>query len=153
VLSTIWIFQPWTTNLFSGLFGALIGGLFTLLGAIHGAKKQPKTSFEIQRKDFDNRNEAAKLAEQNLIRAVVQSISDEVEALWRHYHQEIGPHLGDPTIEVARPFPVNQSYFVVFDANGALLGQIQSANLRTKILGFYIGAKGHDRRATILRSS
>jgi hypothetical protein len=30
VFSTIWIFQPWTTNLFSGLFGALVGGLFTL---------------------------------------------------------------------------------------------------------------------------
>jgi hypothetical protein len=54
---------------------------------------------------------------------------------------QIGQHLG-PTIEVACPFPSNQSYFIVFDANGALLGRIKSANLRSKILGFYVVAKG-----------
>jgi hypothetical protein len=31
---------------------------------------------------------------------------------------------------------------IIFDANGALLGRIPSTNLRSKILDFYIGAKG-----------
>jgi hypothetical protein len=63
--------------------------------------------------------------------------------LWKRYYVEIGPHLGDPTVEVARPFPINQSYFVIFDANGALLGRIPGdTSLRIKILDFYIGAKG-----------
>jgi len=143
VLSTISILQPWATNLASGLIGALIGGFISYRGALIGAQRATKTAFEVQEKEFANREEAAKLSEQNLIRGVVQSISDEIEALWRQYYREIGPHLGSVRqTEVARPFPVNQSYFVIFDASGALLGRIPDISLRSKILDFYIGAKG-----------
>jgi hypothetical protein len=142
VFNTIWIFQQWATNLLSGLIGAIVGGFISYRATLDGAKKATKTAFEVQQNEFVRREEAAKLAEQNLVRGAVQSISDEVEALWRLYHQEIGPHLGDPKTEVARSFPVNQSYFVIFDANGALLGRISSTSLRSKILDFYMGAKG-----------
>jgi precorrin-6x reductase len=43
---------------------------------------------------------------------------------------------------VVRSFPINQSCFVIFDANGALLGRISTTSLRSKILDFYIEAKG-----------
>ncbi len=49
--------------------------------------------FRVQRKDFESRSKAARLADESLIRSTVQSISDEVEALWEHYNWEIGPHL------------------------------------------------------------
>ena len=143
MLSTIWILQPWATNLLSGFLGAIVGGVFTLIGALIGAQKQASTSFQVQRNEFNSRSEAAKLADQAVIRGVVQSISDEIEALWRQYTKEIGPHLSSVSeSEVARPFPVNQSYFVIFDASGALVGRIPSTTLRSKILDFYIGAKG-----------
>jgi gas vesicle protein len=142
VFSTISILQPWATNLASGLIGALIGGVISFIGALIGAKMQASTSFEVQRKDFASRNESAKLSEQNLIRGAVQAISDEIESLWRQYYREIGPHLASVSqTEAARPFPVNQSYFVIFDASGALLGRIPDTSLRTKILDFYNGAK------------
>jgi hypothetical protein len=38
--------------------------------------------FRVQRKDFESRSKAARLADESLIRGTVQSISDEVEALW-----------------------------------------------------------------------
>jgi hypothetical protein len=143
VFSTISILQPWATNLASGLIGALIGGFISYRGALAGARRAAKTAFDVQEKEFAHRDEAAKLDEQNLIRGVVQAISEEIEALWRRYSAEIGPHLGDPTLLVARPFSINQSYFVIFDANGALVGRIPGdTSLRSKILDFYIGAKG-----------
>jgi len=89
---------------------------------------------------------AAKLSEQNLlIRGVVQSISDEIEALWRQYYREIGPHLGSVSQTESRTAPVpGQSiiFRLFFDANGALVGRIPDTSLRRKILDFYIGAKG-----------
>ncbi len=58
------------------------------------------------------------------------------------YNKEIGPHLSSiPEGEVARPFPVHQSYFVIFDASGGLLGRLPDGSLRSKILDFYFGAK------------
>jgi gamma-glutamyltranspeptidase len=149
VCATLWFFQHWASNLLAGLvgaigalIGALIGGILAYKGALAGAQKASSTAFEVQEKEFANRDKAAKLADQALIRGVVQSISDEIEALWRQYYKEIGPHLSSVIPpEVARPFPVNQSYFVIFDASGALVGRIPSTSLRSKILDFYFGAK------------
>jgi len=88
------------------------------------------------------RDQAAKLADQALIRGTVQAISDEIETLWQRYHKEIGPHLSSVgETEIARAFPVHQSYFVVFDASGAVVGRIPSSGLGSKILNFYVTAK------------
>jgi len=83
------------------LIGALIGGFISYRGALAGARRTAKTAFDVQEKEFAHRDETAKLDEQNLIRGVVQAISEEIEALWRRYSAEIGPHLGDPTLQVA----------------------------------------------------
>jgi len=47
----------------------------------------------VQKREFARQEEAKKLADQALIQGTVQSISDEVEALWERYNWEIGPHL------------------------------------------------------------
>jgi hypothetical protein len=93
VCATLWFFQHWASNLLAGFVGALVGGAISFIGALIGARMQARTSFELQRKDFESRSKAARLADEALIRDTVQSISDEVEALWEHYNWEIGPHL------------------------------------------------------------
>jgi hypothetical protein len=142
VLVTFSLLQPWATNLLSGLIGALVGGALSFFGGVRGARIAARTATDLQKKEFAARDQAAEVDEQRLIRGTVQSISDEIEALWRQYYKEIGPHLSSiPEKEAARPFPVHQSYFVIFDASGGLLGRLPVGGLRSKILDFYFGAK------------
>jgi hypothetical protein len=142
VFGTVWILQSWATNLLSGLAGALVGGILSYFGGVRGARIAAQTAIALQKEEFAKREEAAKLTDQALIRGTVQAISDEIEALWLLYYREIGPHLASVgETEAARAFPVHQSYFVVFDANGGLVGRIPSASLSRKILNFYVGAK------------
>ena len=78
---TLWIFQHWTLNLWSGLIGAIIGGTISGIGSWLAAKSQAKAAFEVQQREFSSREKQNKLAHQALIRGTVQSISDEVEAI------------------------------------------------------------------------
>jgi hypothetical protein len=142
VCAIFWFFQHWVSNLPVGLVGALVGGAISFFGALIDARMQARTSFEVQRKDFESRSKAARLADEALIRGTVQSISDEVEALWAHYNGEIGPHLD--SLEPEQPanvFNVTPSYFAIFDAAGSLVGRIPNPTLRSKIIDFYVGAK------------
>jgi hypothetical protein len=93
VFGTTWIFQAWASNLLSGLVGAVVGGAITCWGGWLATKSAAKTAFEVQQNEFKSRDKAEKLAELALIRGTVQSISDEVEAIWQHYNQEMGPIL------------------------------------------------------------
>jgi len=140
VIGTILLMQPWFTNLISGLLGAIVGGILSYFGAITGGKIASSTAVALQKADFAARERASRTEEKAVVRSAVPSLSDEIEALWRLYSKEIGPNLSSD-IEVARPFPVRQSYFVIFDASGALVGRIPNPGLRSKILDFYIGAK------------
>jgi len=140
VIGTIFVFQAWLSNLISGLLGAIVGGILSYFGAIKGGKIASNTAIALQKENFAARERASHAEEKAVVRSAVQSLSDEIEALWRLYSKEIGPNLGS-AIEVARPFPVRQSYFVIFDASGALVGRIPNPGLRSKILDFYIGAK------------
>ena len=146
MFGTIWILQhwvgSWATNLLSGLAGGLIGGACSYVGGVRGARIAAQTAVDLQEREFAKRDEANKLADRSLIRGTVQAISDEIEALWQQYYREIGPHLAslDET-KAARAFPVHQSYFVVFDASGALVGRLPVLSLSRKILNFYVGAK------------
>jgi hypothetical protein len=139
---TLWVFQPWASNLLSGFIGAVVGGAITCCGGWLATKSAAKTAFEVQQREFEAREKAGKDAALALIRGTVQSISDEVEALWKHYNREIGPHLAAlPTGSPANIFRATQSYFVIFDAAGALVGRIPNQILRSKIIDFYVGAK------------
>jgi hypothetical protein len=138
VCATLWFFQHWASNLLSGFFGAAVGGAITWFGAWQSTK----TAFEVQQKEFDAREKAGKLAEVALIQGTVQSISAEVGALWKHYNREIGPHFASlQTGRAANIFHASQSYFVIFDAAGSLVGRIANDELRSKIIDFYVGAK------------
>jgi hypothetical protein len=140
VIGTIFVFQAWLSNLISGLLGAIAGGILSYFGAIKGGKIASSTAIALQKEDSAARERASHIEEKAIVRTAVQSISDEIEALWKMYSKEIGPHLGSE-IDIARPFPVRQSYFVIFDASGALVGRIPNPGLRSKILDFYVGAK------------
>jgi hypothetical protein len=143
---TLWLFQHWTqlwvTNLLSGLIGAVLGSLISYRTTLVGAERATKTAFEVQQKEFLNRENATKAAYQALIRGTVQSISDEVEAICKHYNREIGPHLSalQPG-QAANVFRANQNYFVIFDTAGALVGRIPDEALRSKIIDFYVAGK------------
>jgi hypothetical protein len=114
-------------NLLSAVIGAVIGGGATVWAQI--------TSARIQRKREE-------IAEATLIRGFIQSIADEINSVWNRYNVEIGPHLkGLPDDQVARVFPLHQSYFVVFDSNASLVGRIPDKELRERIISTYVEAK------------
>lgn len=143
MIGTVWILQPWATNLPSGLFGAIAGGILSyFFGGVRSGQIAARTAADLQEREFMNRDRAVRLADQAVIRGAVQAISDEIESLWQLYNRDIGPHLSSVgEAEAARAFPVRQSYFVIFDASGALVGRIPSFSLSRKILNFYGGAK------------
>jgi hypothetical protein len=142
VCSTLWIFQHWTLPLWSGLFGAAVGGVISGFGSWLAAKSQAKAAFEVQQREFLDREKQNKRADDDFIRGTVQSISDEVEALWKHYNREIGPHFASLQADrAANVFHASQNYFVIFNAAGALVGRIPCETLRSRIIDFYVGAK------------
>ena len=116
------------SNLLSGLVGAAIGGVATLSAqiiSIGNQRKQQKQSEEV------------------MIRGFVQAIADEVTSVWDRYNVEIGPHLKTlPEGQAAIVFPLQQSYFVVFDSNASLIGRIPDRKLREQIIATYVEAKG-----------
>jgi hypothetical protein len=96
----------------------------------------------IQNREFRQRRADAQIAERALQVSLVQSISDEIEGIWKLYNVQIGPELESLNEgQAASVFPVGQSYFVIFDASAASIGRLPNADLRTKIIQFYIGAK------------
>ena len=77
-----------------------------------------------------------------MIHGFVQAIADEVTS-WEQYTGEIGPHLKDlPNGRAATVFPLQQSYFAVFDSSASMIGRIPDAKLREQIIATYIEAKG-----------
>jgi len=139
---TLWLFQPWASNLLSGFIGAVVGGAITCYGGWLATKSAAKTAFEVQQREFEAREKAEKNAALALIQGTVQSISDEVEALWKHYNREIGPHFASLQADrAANVFHASQNYFVIFNAAGALVGRIPCETLRSRIIDFYVGAK------------
>jgi hypothetical protein len=124
---TLLVNATWS-NLLSGLVGAAIGGVATLSAqiiSIGNQRKQQKQSEEV------------------MIRGFVQAIADEVTSVWDRYNVEIGPHLKTlPEGQAAIVFPLQQSYFVVFDSNASLIGRIPDRKLREQIIATYVEAKG-----------
>jgi hypothetical protein len=115
-------------NLLSAIIGAVIGGGVTVWAQIRSADNQRK---------LEERSEAV------MIHGFVQAIADEITSVWERYSEDIGPHLKDlPEGQAATVFPLQQSYFVVFDSSASLIGRIPDAKLRQQIIATYIEAKG-----------
>jgi hypothetical protein len=130
-----WYAQPWFTNLLSGLFGAVIGSVLSTLGVAWSA-------FKVQKREFAQRREESRNAERTNQLALVQAISDEIDGFWKFYSGKVGSEL-DALEEhkIASVFPIDQSYFVIFDASASSIGGLPDADLRTKIIQFYVSAK------------
>jgi hypothetical protein len=95
----------------------LLAGAITCLGGWLATKSAAKTAFEVQQREFANQEKAEKVADQALIRGIVQSISDEVGALWKQYNREIDPHFASLQADrAANVFHASQNYFVIFNA-------------------------------------
>jgi hypothetical protein len=130
-----WYAQPLFTNLVSGLLGAVIGSVLSTLGVAWSA-------FEVQKREFAKRRDEARNAEQANQRALVQAISDEIDGFWKFYSGKVGFELDAlEELKIASVFPIDQSYFVIFDASAASIGGLPDADLRTKIIQFYVSAK------------
>lgn len=113
----------------SATIGAVVGGAFTLGGVLWSARIE--------------QNKAKLLAKQQM-RSLLQSIHDEVEALWESYMSTIGAVVD--CLETGKPidsyWPVTQDYFVVFHENATRVAEIENANLRKLIISTYVSAKG-----------
>jgi hypothetical protein len=130
-----WYAQPWFTNLLSGLFGAVIGSVLSTLGVAWSA-------FKVQKREFAQRREESRNAERTNQLALVQAISDEIDGFWKFYSGKVGSELDAlEEHEIASVFPIDQSYFVIFDASASSIGGLPDADLRTKIIQFYVSAK------------
>jgi hypothetical protein len=143
MFSTFWLAQTWASNLLSGLIGAVVGGVISFFASWCATKNAAKTAFEVQQREFENRRRAERDAALEVIRGTVQSISDEAEGLWKHYGREIGLQFAAlPDGHAAPIVPISQNYFVIFDAAAAQVGRIPNQTLRSKIIEFYLSAKG-----------
>jgi len=110
-------------NIVSALIGAVIGGIFTSF----------TTWWSIRR------------SQKNQIEGVIQGIRAEVETLWDIYiikFKDAIPLIekGEPILK-QYPLYLYQGYFVVYDSNSSLIGQIPNNSLRKEIVTGYLKAK------------
>lgn len=116
-------------NFLSAIIGAVIGGSFTLLGSLFTSRLEK--SKERRQKEAD-------------LREFLSSIRTEAETLWNQYSWGMGSTL--EKLEEGKPllayYPVTQNYFIVFDNNTNLIGQIRNQELKKLIVTTYVQAKG-----------
>lgn len=125
----IGLFLDKNSDVLIGMGGALIGGLFALVGSYY-------TNLLSVRE--------AKRNEQYELVAFLQSINDEMSALWSQYMSTIGRHLIDTPNGNAFLYiwPITQNYFIVYDENSIMFGKVRNEILRKQIITTYIMAKG-----------
>jgi len=115
------------------LLGALMGGLFAFLATVYSLKKSQTNNLAIQ----EQSNRAT-------IRGVLLGIKTEIEANVKGYIEETKEFWA--TYSEGKPFlfiyDVTQNYFIVFDSNAYILGQIEDDDLRESIIVAYLNAKG-----------
>ncbi len=113
----------------NSLSSAVIGGLFTMFGAVISFKYQSKLNEQ---------------SEESLIKGVLKGIYDEIDVIWERYNDSIGRHV--ETLKDGTPFlfqfPCSQDYFNVYSSNTYMLGKIKDVDLRRQIILTYTLAKG-----------
>lgn len=111
-----------------GFLGALVGGACSIIGV---AWQQRRAASE--QRDREKRH----------LKAVVQSLHDELETVRELYMQTIGARIS--TLGDGQPFsvlwPVAHDYFTVFQANAALLGHLEDHGLRKGLIVAYNNAR------------
>ena len=94
-------------NLLSGLIGAIIGGLFTILGTL--------LSYHYQRKN-DAKNE------ENKAKIFLISIRAEITSVWNRYSESMGKVVESLPDEMGLDsyYPLSENYFSVYDCNSSM---------------------------------
>ena len=111
----------------STLFQVLLGAFLALAGSIFVLRMQ----FWKQEKE----------QHQQLL-AMLLSIRDEIDSIWKEYIAGIGQRLEQH--EEEKPFffyyPVTQDYFTNYQSSAQFLGQVEDSDLRQKIIRVYTKA-------------
>lgn len=113
----------------SAISGAFMGGLFVLIGSCMANR------LENNRRIKDHKEK---------IKSVLQAFSAELETLFVRYERTMGKVLDN--LRMNEPlnayYNVTEQYFVVFNANAHILGEIKDKAVRNLIISTYINMKG-----------
>lgn len=118
------------------VIGGWVGGKIATTGAVDAALRGAQKAHD----DNIRRDEGARLAE---VIAVGQAVRSELEVMWQLSEKQIAPAVrrissGKPLVT---RFVLNGAVFPVYDANAALLGRIDDANVRASIVRAYAFAR------------
>jgi len=117
------------TSFWAAIIGGLITGISSVIAVLIAHKKDLKK---------------LKIQEKRLTQSLLQSIHDEIEALWEAYQEGVGTHL--EALSEGKPFlyyyPISQDYFTVYTTNSIFIGKIEDNDLRKLIITTYTQARG-----------
>lgn len=117
----------------SSFIGAIIGGVFTLVGAVLGCWLTGKQARDKQTEE-----------DKKILKGLLQAIHDELESIFERYMETVGPEI--EKLAEGKPFGFRYSiindYFTVFNANASLIGHVPNKDLRKSIIHTYVLAKG-----------
>lgn len=110
----------------------LVGPIIIGVCAIGGAYWSVSKTFKKQEQRDRNRQE-------EIIKAVLQAIYEELNVLWEAYNKELGVHWEEFKEGEALLVRVSLSedYFTIYRSNANLIGQIPDSNLRVEIVKVY----------------
>lgn len=121
---------PAIISLAAGLLGALIGGYAT--------KWATEAAYQNNLKLQEEARSAA-------LNRVLQGIRAEVETLWKIYNDKFGKAITSledgGIVKDEYPLHLYQGYFVVYDNNCSLIGQLPDDELRESIIMGYLKAR------------
>ncbi|AEB08503.1 hypothetical protein [Desulfobacca acetoxidans] len=120
---------------------------FTALGSVVAALLAAylggRYTFRAVEKTFAKNLELQKVNQENIIKALLQAIHDEIETLWEHYSSELGAKID--SLPDNHPlnylFPILQDYFTIYTGNAILIGHIFDVELRKSIVTTYTKAR------------
>jgi gas vesicle protein len=132
-----WLFS--SKEFWTGIMGAVVGGLMTLVAAIlaqeQSAKDQRRRDLETERRRIKNLLQAIR-AELTVLK------TDNLDLLQTKLKERAGrQRSGFSQSPLAMP-PTKQNHFVVFESNGAALGMIEDKILLAQIVRIYGLIKG-----------
>lgn len=121
--------------------------LFTVLGSVVAALSAAylggKYTLKAVEKTYAKNIELQKANQENIIKALLQAIHDEIETLWEHYSSELGAKVD--SLPDNHPlnyfFPILQDYFTIYTGNSILIGHIPDVDLRKSIVTTYTKAR------------
>ena len=119
-------------SLISALLGSIIGSLVTGYFTLRATKNE-----------FNNQRTILNESNTILRRTILQSIHDEIEAIYKRYRVTIGNKIS--TLEDNEPllqyYPISDDFFMFYRANTIEIGKLEDNNLRKLIIETYILAK------------